>query len=142
MPQEKSSGIILYRLEAGERLFLVLHYGAGHWSFCKGHVEAGESERQTALRELTEETGIAASDVAFNEGFREETAYFFRKQGAVVHKTVAFFLAEVAGTPGLALSSEHSAAEWLPFEEAVARLTYASDKKVLVAANDFLRQGG
>jgi 8-oxo-dGTP pyrophosphatase MutT (NUDIX family) len=142
MPQEKSSGILLYRLEAGERLFLVLHYGAGHWSFCKGHVEAGETERQTALRELTEETGIPASSLHFDEGFREEIAYFFKKLGAPVHKTVAFFLAQVDGNPKLALSREHTEAVWLPFEEASARLTYDSDRKVMVSGQAFLKSRG
>ncbi|MFZ5500518.1 MAG: NUDIX domain-containing protein, partial [Candidatus Micrarchaeota archaeon] len=56
MPDEKSCGIVLFS-EDGGRLYLLLHYTAGHWDFPKGHVEADESEAETALRELLEETG-------------------------------------------------------------------------------------
>ena len=60
MKREKSCGALVVR-KNGENFDLVLlrHRFGGHWSFPKGHVEAGESERQTALREVREETGLA-----------------------------------------------------------------------------------
>ena len=45
----------------------------GHWGFVKGHVEDNETEKETALRELKEETGL--SKVEFIEGFKEKTHY-------------------------------------------------------------------
>ena len=55
---ERSCGAIVFRDgEAGESVLMVQH-GPGHWSFPKGHVEAGEQDRQTAIREVFEETEI------------------------------------------------------------------------------------
>ncbi len=140
MPREKSAGIVLSSGPARRPLFLVLHYGAGHWSLPKGHLEKGESEKQAALRELREETGIRESEVDLIDGFREEIRYFFKRAGATVHKTVVFLLARVRGRPSVRLSFEHTGFEWLPLEKAVAKLTYASDAGVIKKAGAFLKK--
>lgn len=57
----KSCGVIPFRYNAGEREYLVLLQTNGSWSFPKGHMEAGETEIQTAMRELMEETGLSAA---------------------------------------------------------------------------------
>ena len=68
MPKEKSAGAIIYRMENGVAQYLLLHYTPsskgkrGQWGFAKGHVEAGETEIQTAKREIAEETGITEPD--------------------------------------------------------------------------------
>ena len=66
--REKSCGVLVLRRQEDE-LYVVLlrHRFGGHWSFPKGHVEAGESERQTALREVREETGLTG--IKLMEGF-------------------------------------------------------------------------
>ena len=77
----------------GEQYDLVLlrHRFGGHWSFPKGHVEAGETERQTALREVKEETGLS---IRLYDGFRESVEYFPQ---AGVKKQVVYFLGEALG---------------------------------------------
>ena len=55
---EVSVGAVVYRVENGRRLYLLLHYPSGHFDFAKGHVEAGETEEMTLRRETDEETGI------------------------------------------------------------------------------------
>lgn len=57
----KSCGVIPYRVREGEREYLVVLQTNNCWSFPKGHIEAGETEIQAALRELYEETGLTAS---------------------------------------------------------------------------------
>ena len=71
MKREKSCGVLVLRQQVDE-LYVVLlrHRFGGHWSFPKGHVEAGESERQTALREVREETGLTGINIEFSYTFR------------------------------------------------------------------------
>ncbi len=130
MPSEKSCGVIVYRGE-GRRQYLVLHYEEGHWDLPKGHVEAGESETQTALRELQEETGITEVDLVF--GFREAIEYFYRREGRTMHKEVVFFLARTP-TETVRLSDEHIGFVWLPYAEALDRLTFKNAKELLMKA--------
>ena len=59
MLHEKSCGAIVYRKYHGNtEILLIKHINSGHWSFPKGHVEAGETEVETARREIMEETSI------------------------------------------------------------------------------------
>jgi bis(5'-nucleosidyl)-tetraphosphatase len=122
---EKSCGIVLFREQDKEKLFLLLHYPGGHWDFPKGHVEEGEEEKETATRELLEETGIA--DVWFVDGFREEIAYHHGDE-KISHKQVIFFLGKTK-FQDVRISHEHKAFEWLPYNEAMDRLTYNNAKK-------------
>ena len=59
MQHEKSCGAIVYRKFHGNiELLLIKNQNGGHWSFPKGHVEGTETEEETAVREIMEETGI------------------------------------------------------------------------------------
>ena len=91
MKREKSCGAVIFRQEDGGRYYLVLKSTQGHWTLCKGHVEGDETERETAIREIREETGLA---VGFVDGFREVIAYSPRPG---VTKDVVFFLARARG---------------------------------------------
>lgn len=135
MPDEKSCGAVVFRKDGRRRLYLLLHYEEGHWDFPKGHVEPGEGEADTARRETAEETGI--SDLEFAFGFREPIEYFYRREGKTMHKEVFFFLAETK-TAEVRLSYEHTGYEWLPFEEARAKLTFKNARDVLAKAERFL----
>ena len=56
MIHEKSCGAAIFVRQDGQALWLVEHMQKGHTSLCKGHVEAGETEHDTARREIREET--------------------------------------------------------------------------------------
>jgi bis(5'-nucleosidyl)-tetraphosphatase len=132
---ERSAGAIVFRDTAEGRRFLLLDYGR-YFDFAKGHVEKGESDQATAVRETREETGI--DDLSFASGFSHEINYFFRhpKRG-LVRKTVVFFLASTA-TETVKISHEHVGYAWLDAEAALRKLKYASAKEVLMAAIAFL----
>jgi 8-oxo-dGTP pyrophosphatase MutT (NUDIX family) len=132
---EKSCGAVVYRLEEGKRQYLVLHYEEKHWDFPKGHVEEGESEEQTARREIEEETGI--SQIEFEQGFREKMSYSFKRDGKDVPKEVVFFIAETKQKQ-VKLSHEHIGFVWLPYESAKKKLTYAGAKEMLQGAEEKL----
>jgi 8-oxo-dGTP pyrophosphatase MutT (NUDIX family) len=134
--EERSAGFLIFHRrpagEAAEVRFLLLNYGR-HWDFAKGHVEAAESDLDAALRELREETSIR--DVTHVPEFQQEIVYFFRSaRHGLIRKTVVFFLAEVA-RPDVILSEEHVGYEFLPYELAVKRATFAAAKELLRAAH-------
>jgi 8-oxo-dGTP pyrophosphatase MutT (NUDIX family) len=131
MPPEKSCGALIFREEAGKRLYLLLHYVGGHWDFPKGHAETGEAEERTARREIAEETGIRS--LQFVPAFRERISYSFRREGGLVPKHVVFFLAKT-GAKGVRLSKEHTGFGWFGYSEAKKRLTFGNAKKLLEKA--------
>ena len=133
--QEKSCGAVIYRDEGGRRLYLLLHYAEGHWDLPKGHVEDGESEEQTARREIFEETGI--SELEFEPAFRHTVSYWFVRRGEKVPKEVVFFLAKTPQKE-VTLSDEHVGRLWLPFRLAISKITYKNAKEMVEAAEAFL----
>ena len=135
MPQEKSCGAVIFRKDS-EIKYLLLHYEAGHWDFVKGNVEPNESEVDTAIRETREETGIV--DVRFVDGFRERVSYYYRRGKNLIFKEVIFYLAQTREST-VKLSYEHVGYEWLTYEKAMERLTFANPRKVLQKANDLLK---
>lgn len=118
---------------------MLLNYAAGHWDFVKGNVEANETERQTVVRELQEETSITEAE--FVDDFREAISYFYRRQGQTIHKEVVFFLME-AYTNKVKLSFEHVGFTWLDYQHTVEKLSFKNSKDVLQKANDFLKKKG
>lgn len=138
---EKSCGAVLYFIDkkSEEKRYLVIkHVNGGHWAFAKGHVEEGESETETALREIEEETNI--KEVELDTNFRESTQYSPEKD---IIKEVIYFVAETSSDE--ALKAEKQEAElldiaWLPFEEAKEKLTYDNDIKILENAHSYLNK--
>lgn len=135
MFNEKSCGAVVFTKNT-EVNYLLMHYEAGHWDFVKGNVEPNESEKDTVIRELREETGIV--DARFIEGFREKIDYFYKRQGATIYKEVVFFLMETR-TAKVKLSYEHVGYDWLPYQSAMEKLTFKNAKDVLQKAHEFLK---
>lgn len=127
---EKSAGIVL----VNHGKYLLLKYGAGHYDFPKGHLEANETPEQAAKRELKEETGISADIIP---GFSTTIKYFFRAEGKPIAKEVTFFLAKT-NEIHVTLSKEHTDFTWLSYEDALTQLTFDTAKDVLRKAHDWL----
>jgi bis(5'-nucleosidyl)-tetraphosphatase len=135
---ERSAGaVVFYMGENSEPEYLLLHYSAGHWDFPKGNIEAGENEKQTATREIREETRI--DDVEFLDGFRMKIEYKYRHGKKVVRKEVVLYLARTR-TRNVILSHEHIGFAWKKFDEAMQQLTYLNAKNLLSAAKKHLQQ--
>ncbi len=139
MPNERSAGVILFRVEEGVRKYLLLHYEKDHWDFPKGHVEQGETDKEAAVRETKEETGI--TQLRFIEGFTETLSYFYRRDGKTFHKEVIFFLAET-GQSEIKISHEHIGFVWLEISDAITMATFKSAKELLEKAHRFLKSDG
>ena len=128
MIEETSAGIVLFRKEGSEVLFLLLHYPSGHWDFVKGKMEEGETTHQTAIREAQEETGI--TDIIFLDDFEEWIEYNFQFQGELVHKRVVFFLAETK-TKEISISHEHLDYTWMDYQTAMEKTTFDNARLIL-----------
>ena len=135
IPIESSAGAIIFLKKNDTFYFLLLHYEAGHWDLAKGHIEGGETLKETVIREVKEETGI--NDLKFIPGFQDKTEYYFTLKGKKVFKTNKLFLAETKKEE-INLSSEHISFVWLPYYQALERITFENTKKVLKRAMQFL----
>ena len=126
MKKEVSCGaVIARRTETGREILLICHANGGHWGFPKGHVEANETETETALREIREETGL---DVTLDTGFRTVVTYS-PKPG--VMKDVIYFAAELAGGDEKIPVEEITGLHWASPNDAASLITYENDLNVL-----------
>lgn len=134
MKKEKSCGALVVRCgAAGDEILLIKHNG-GHWAFPKGHVEAGETEEQTALREVQEETGLI---VKLDTRYRE-TVTFSPAPG--VMKDVVYFAATVVSGVETPQLSEVSHVLWVPFDKACRYITYENDRRLFEKMRHFVRE--
>ena len=131
---EKSCGAVVYTLDQGIRLYLIEHMVGGHYAMCKGHVEPGETEAETAAREIREETGLR---VRLDTSFRETVSY----SPADGHmKEVVYFIGTCDTRETVSQIEEVRDICWLPFEAALRRLTFDNDREVLRKAEAWLRR--
>ncbi len=131
--QEKSCGGIVYRKSHGNtEILLIRHQRAGYWSFPKGHVEEGESEEETAVREIKEETNI---DVVIDPGFREEVMYSPRRDS---RKKVVYFVAKAKNNDAVPQEGEIAELRWVEIGQAQNFLFYDNDKITAIKARSFL----
>ncbi len=133
---EKSCGGVVFTRKNGEILYVVIRSTGGDYGFPKGHMEPGEDEHTTALREIREEVGL---DVSFQNGFREENVYPLPNKPGVT-KQVIFFLAEFSGQVLRHQPEELTGVYLMPYEEALRVLTFAASKEILIKADKFLHQ--
>lgn len=132
MALEQSIGaVIKYRdsIEDGEAsLFLLLKNRRGFWGFPQGHKEKGESEIQTLIREVREETGIQLLEIHSYIG--KINYSYFRGDGMKSEKEVTFYFAT---TPirEIRISEEHAGFRWVTLADALNMLDHAKLKFIL-----------
>ena len=124
----KSCGVLPWRETAGRREYLIVFEQFSQcWSLPKGHMEAGETEPETALRELFEETGLTAQ---LDTTRRAVIEYPIRPLG---RKQVVFFPGQVSGVPKTR-PGEIECFKWIAAEELEAHLfpdTVAACQKLI-----------
>ena len=140
MMTEKSCGAVIFTRENGQIRYVLIHGKKGIWGFPKGHMEGSETETETALREIGEETGLR---VRFIEGFREQDAYSLVHEGKPdTIKTVVYFLAEYFGQPLLPRDDEIAGIALFSYEEALERVQKGASKEILGRAAQYIRSMG
>jgi bis(5'-nucleosidyl)-tetraphosphatase len=112
MRQIRAAGILITRGNPPTSFLLMRHHD--RWDLPKGHVDAGESDTECALRELREETGIEADDIELDPGFRFVIEYDVKAKKAgdeTGHKTAVYFLARLLRDVTIA-PTEHAGYQW------------------------------
>ena len=132
---EKSCGAVIYRIKDENLEFLsISHRNDGHWGFPKGHVERTESDEETAVREVFEETGL---QVTLTNEFRVSVEYLTKQE---TMKEVIFFLAKVQDQSVHIQIDEIKDYRWASFQNTKEVLSYESSKEVLEQAYKFIER--
>ena len=132
MKLEKSCGAVVYKNSEKGLLFLIEHMIQGHTSIPKGHVENNETEEETALREIKEETNL---EVKLDTNFRHTISY---SPAPNIMKDVIFFVAESTSEKLINQECEVTSLEWMDYQTAYEALTFDSDKETLRLAKEYL----
>ncbi len=130
--QAVSAGAILYTRQDGQVRFLLVLEHMGHIGFPKGHLEAGETEEQAALREILEECGIHAT---LRTGFRQVLSY---PTGDFI-KTNAYFVGYFTDQIPQLMYSEVDGVFLVSPERAMELLTFENSKELLRNAAKWIR---
>lgn len=124
---EKSCGAVLYTEAERERRYLLIQTESGHIGFPKGHIELDETEEETALREIYEETGF---NVRLDKTFRMQYQYYTRDNTS---KRCVYFLAHYDYAPAK-IQEEEIKQSWLVnYQTAMQMLNFIQDKEILSA---------
>lgn len=119
--KEKSCGCIV--IDEGK--VLLIKQTKGHWGLPKGHVEENETEEETALREVKEETNYDVEiigDHRFVERYITDTK---------IDKEVVYFIAKKVGGEAEKQEAEVTDIKWCSFDEAIDTVTFDNLKELL-----------
>lgn len=131
MKQETSYGAIVFRNREKREVLLVQQQN-GDWGFPKGHREAGETERETLVRELAEETGITSLEIDSDVIPLRMTYQFVNHEGVEVDKTVLLYVGYSSAEPRVVLPDEILHVGWYSVESALDMITHSESRNLLV----------
>lgn len=136
--REFSAGGAVFKKEDEETLWLVIKpSGRTTWRLPKGLIDRGETSFDTAQREVKEETGVETEVI----GKIGQDKYFYNMGRERIYKMVTYYLMRYLADSKSPISWETEEIEWLPFEEALIRLTFRGEKEILQKAKELLGQG-
>ncbi|MBQ3136105.1 MAG: NUDIX domain-containing protein [Clostridia bacterium] len=130
---ESSCGAVIYRDDTdGKKFLLIRNKRSAHWGFPKGHIEPGETNEETAVREVLEETGVKIEIIP---GFVKNSEYSIQGK---IEKSVSIFLAKTNQCDYKLQEEEIEECGWYSFDESLRVLNYENDKNILNDAMDFI----
>lgn len=134
MKYEKSCGFVVYKEVQDQIEVLIIRALNGEYGFPKGHMEKNETEHETAIRELKEETNI---EVQILDGFRHQIEYKLPNKENVMKQSV-YFLGKCITDDIVCQEAEVSEAIFVPATKAMELLTFDATKTILKEANAFI----
>ena len=141
-----AGGVVYRRVEGRIEVVLVARTDEGLWALPKGKPHDGESVEETALREVTEETGL---EVTIDTGIGDDGrigSISYRYGGAPggvprVFKEVHHFLMHAHGGDVAHHDAEHDLVDWYDIHEAAKRMTYSNERAIVERAGLMLADG-
>lgn len=135
MITEYSCGAVVFTREDGCIRYVIIRSKEGFYGFPKGHREGAESEEDTALREILEETGLT---VTLLDGFRTEDCHPFTRDGETRMKHVVYFLAKYAHQTPTVQVSELDGIRLMDYDAAMNAFQFENSRRILSEAHQFL----
>lgn len=124
--ERSCGGVVFFENEGKCEVILICSHFKGKmlWTFPKGHMETGETEKETALREIKEEVGLDAEIIG---NFKEKTE-FSCKENVIIE--ASYFAARASSKNAVAQEGEVEYFAWLDFDSVIQTLTFDCDKRV------------
>ncbi len=132
--KEKSCGAIVYKNENNELKFLLVYQNNGYYSFPKGHVEEGESELETTIREIKEETNL---DVDVDTNFRCMITYLVESKN--IMKDSVYFVATPITYDLKNQEGEIEECSWNSYDEVMNKLEFDNIKEIFEKAYNYIK---
>jgi len=136
--KEHSFGVVALHKKGRVCLYLLVQHVKGHWAFPKGRPQRGEAEKETARRELAEETGLRDVEILGGVSFTE--SYRFTRSGQRVEKSVKYFLAFVKEPDVQIGRDEIQDFRWVRYEEAQTLITFDEARDLLSQIEKYLEK--
>jgi 8-oxo-dGTP pyrophosphatase MutT (NUDIX family) len=136
--EKTSAGGVVVRTSDGVEVCLIRPAGRTVWGLPKGGVEPGETLPQTAVREVSEETGIRG--VVDDELGAIDYSFYSREDRSRIHKTVHYYLMHATGGDTADHDHEVSEARWVRLREALRLMTYPNEREMVRRAAGALGQ--
>ncbi len=141
--REPTAGGIIFRhttpKKTGEVEFLLIQDAKGRWTIPKGHIEEGETAKETARREIAEETGLTNVDML---NWLGKINFRYRRVNKLVLMTTQIYLVRAKGdTDAIQKEEWMRDIKWLNFADALDAIEYEDIGKLMLIARKQIRQG-
>ena len=139
--REPTAGGVVFRHNPKDQQveILLIQDAKDRWTIPKGHIEEGESARETAKREIGEETGLLEVDVL---NWLGKINFRYRRANSLVLMTTEIFLVKALGhTDALKPEDWMNGIKWFPAAEAVDKIEYEDIEKLILLAMKKIRDG-
>jgi diadenosine hexaphosphate hydrolase (ATP-forming) len=134
-----AGGIVYRRSKKGEVEILLIQDSKGRWTIPKGHIEEGETARQTAEPEIREETGLQEMAV---QDWLGKINFRYRRANSLVLMTTEIFLVKAEGNDSAVKPEKWmTSIGWLPANDALEKIEYEDIGKLILLGLKKIRTG-
>jgi len=138
--REPTAGGVIFRRNPKNKEveILLIQDAKDRWTIPKGHIEEGETAKQTAEREIKEETGLKSLNIISWLG---KINFQYRRQQSLVLMTTEIFLTHATGnTDALQPEDWMNGIKWFPTNEALDKIEYEDIGKIILLGMKKIRQ--